>query len=90
MATAPKMRIDVVFKQFEEDHIQRRIDTALKSYRCQWNSDDDGDALGLADVLTPPGECSIALGKKEMELLSEHIFMCIVDDVWPDFGASTS
>ena len=79
MATMPTMRVEVVF---HTEHIEQRVARALRSYRCQHTRDDDGDALDLVDVLTPPGAADIADGKRELELLAEHITMTVVDDVW--------
>ena len=48
---------------------------ALKSYRCQYTVDHDGDALHLVDVLSA-GE-TIAEGQREIELLAEHLSLAI-------------
>lgn len=48
---------------------------ALKSYRCQYTVDHDGDALPLVDALSP-GE-TIAEGERELELLAEHLSLVI-------------
>lgn len=62
--------------------------TALKSYRCHYTVDHDGDALPLVDVLSP-GE-TIAEGEREMELLAEHLSLAIDeanDQALPQGGA---
>jgi len=79
MATMPKMRVEIVFGT---EHIEQRVARALTTYRCQYTRDADGDALDLVDVLTPPGGTDIADGRRELELLAEHITMTVVDDVW--------
>ena len=79
MATMPKMRVEVVF---HSEHIEKRVVRALRTYRCQNTRDADGDALDLVDVLTPPDAADIAGGRRELELLAEHITMTVVDDVW--------
>lgn len=48
---------------------------ALKSYRCQYTVDHDGDSLPLVDALSP-GE-TIAEGERELELLAEHLSLAI-------------
>lgn len=47
----------------------------LLSYRCQYTTDMEGDGMGLVDLLTPPGENTIAEGLKELELLVDHLFL---------------
>ena len=53
---------------------------ALTSYRCQYTCDADGDALPLVDALTPPFAESIVDGKRELELLAEHISMNLEEE----------
>jgi hypothetical protein len=77
MPTTPE--VEAVFKT---EHIESRVDQALKSYRCQYTQDADGEPLDLVDVLTPPEDADISRGRQEMELLAEHIAMTIVDDLW--------
>ena len=46
---------------------------ALLEYNCQYSKDYDNDSLPLVDVVTPAFEYTTNLGKKELELLAEHI-----------------
>ena len=63
-------------------NVGQRVELALSSYRCQYVRDTDDDGLDLVDVLTPQGTEDIIDGKREMELLAEHITMTIIDDDW--------
>lgn len=49
-----------------------RIEKLLKEYRCQHTQDDSGGSH-LVDVLTPPDEESITLGKDEIYLLADYL-----------------
>jgi len=66
-------------KALEAD-IGKKIAEAVGSYRCQYTigEDDGGDDVALVDVLTPPGESSIKLGRQECELLVDHIYNSLV------------
>lgn len=44
---------------------------ALRSYNCQFTIDEQGDGLGLVDVLSP-GE-TIEEGQRELLLLADYI-----------------
>lgn len=50
-----------------------KMEQLLNDYNLQHTADDDGNALGLADALTPPQEDSITLGKQEIALLADYI-----------------
>ena len=55
---------------------------ALKSYKCQYTQDCDGNGLNLVDVLSPNSDYnySIKLGLEELELLADHIDVCIEEN----------
>lgn len=51
---------------------------ALFDYRCQYTMDgNDGDHQPLVDALSP-GQ-TIKEGRRELELLAEHIYLALVD-----------
>ena len=49
------------------------VEKALTAYRCSRTVSEDGDNMPLADMLTPPGQASIALGLEEIELLADFL-----------------
>jgi hypothetical protein len=60
---------------------------ALFDYRCQYTRDgNDGDHLPLVDALSP-GQ-TIKEGRRELELLAEHIYLALVDANEQDRGHS--
>lgn len=61
---------DIAKENMEQD-IGCRVLDALRSYRCQFTTDEQGDGLPLVDVLSP-GE-TIADGKEELLLLADYI-----------------
>ena len=46
---------------------------ALKSYRCQGIWYDEETGMPLVDLLTPPGQKTIAKGEEELSELAAHI-----------------
>ena len=61
------------------DDLMANIDEALRTYRCQHHTDDDGNGLDLVDALTPDCAPDIALGKDELRLLADHIYGVLFD-----------
>ncbi len=53
------------------EHLVGVILGALRSYRCQYTVDHDGDGLDLVDVLSPGP--TIAEGQEELELLADTV-----------------
>lgn len=49
------------------------VERALDNYRCARTISEDGDYLPLADMLTPPGQDTIALGLEERALLADFL-----------------
>lgn len=80
MAIPPRMKSEIEKDHLE--HIEHRVKKALRTYRCQYTRYADDSGYQLVDAVTPPGAADITDGKRELELLAEHIIMTIVDDVW--------
>ena len=49
------------------------IIAVLKNYHCQYTKDEEGNGIGLVDVLSPRDDPTIERGLLELELLAEHI-----------------
>lgn len=64
-----------------EECVYAAVREAVHAYRCQHttNADDEGEHLGLVDVLTPPNTESITLGVDECNLLVDAIGSAVVD-----------
>ncbi len=64
----------------DEERICRVIESVLTSYHCQHTHDIcTGDGLSLVDVLTPPGQKTIDLGKKELAGLVDAVCGAVLD-----------
>lgn len=61
----------------DDDQLFENIATSLAEYRCQHTRDEDGEGMHLADVFSPPGEGDVALGLKEIEELTEWLFLSL-------------
>lgn len=62
----------------ESTPLKGAIEAALRSYRCEYSFDDDGNNLPLVDLLSwiDVGE-TIEVGVKEILLLTEHVAKAI-------------
>ena len=62
------------------EKIMLAIKNALESYRCEYTEDAEfGDGLVLVDALTPPGQSTIELGRKELDSLIDSIQGAVYD-----------
>jgi hypothetical protein len=63
----------------DTEKVMKAIEEAIRTYECNYGEDNEVGSGMLVDVLSPHGDTTIERGKKELELLIDHVQGAVLD-----------